>query len=146
MHQGLNFNVLCRLQPSFIGRGFRSPILQYWNMEPIKKKIIIIILAVLGLGCCARTLCGCCNRCLSLLCVGLSLLWLLCCRAQALDHRLSITGSRSQAPVAAACELCCGIWDSPGPWVRPLSPALAGGFLTTGPPQKPRRSCFKCCL
>ena len=29
------------------------------------------------------------------------------------------------------------MWDLPGPGVEPVSPALAGGFLTTAPPGKP---------
>ena len=28
------------------------------------------------------------------------------------------------------------MWDPPGPGLQPVSPALAGGFLTTAPPQK----------
>ena len=28
------------------------------------------------------------------------------------------------------------MWDLPGPGIKPLSPALADGFLTTGPPEK----------
>ena len=28
------------------------------------------------------------------------------------------------------------MWDIPGPGLEPVSPALAGGFLTTGPPGK----------
>ena len=28
------------------------------------------------------------------------------------------------------------MWDLPGPGIEPVSPALAGGFLTTGPPGK----------
>ena len=32
------------------------------------------------------------------------------------------------------------MWDLPGPGLEPLSPALAGGFLTTAPPGKPRKS------
>ena len=28
------------------------------------------------------------------------------------------------------------MWDLPGPGLEPMSPALAGGFLTTGPPGK----------
>ena len=31
-----------------------------------------------------------------------------------------------------------GIWDLPGPGIEPVSPALAGGFLTTAPPGKSR--------
>ena len=29
------------------------------------------------------------------------------------------------------------MWDLPGPEHELVSPALAGGFLTTGPPEKP---------
>jgi len=28
------------------------------------------------------------------------------------------------------------MWDLPGPGIEPVSPALAVGFLTTGPPEK----------
>ena len=31
----------------------------------------------------------------------------------------------------------CSMWDFPGPGLEPVSPALAGGFLTTAPPGKP---------
>ena len=30
------------------------------------------------------------------------------------------------------------MWDLPGPGLEPVSPTLAGGFLTTVPPGKPR--------
>ena len=33
--------------------------------------------------------------------------------------------------------LLCGTWDLPGPGLEPMSPALAGGFLTPAPPGKP---------
>ena len=32
------------------------------------------------------------------------------------------------------------MWDLPGPGIEPVSPALAGGFLTTAPPGKPESS------
>ena len=35
------------------------------------------------------------------------------------------------------------MWDLPGPELEPVSPALAGGFLTTVPPVKP--IFFMCC-
>ena len=47
---------------------------------------------------------------------------------QALEHRLSSCGARAQ--------LFCGMWDLPRPGLKPVSPALAGGFLTTVPPGK----------
>ena len=34
------------------------------------------------------------------------------------------------------------MWDLPGPGLEPVSPALAGGFLTTAPPGKPQLPCF----
>ena len=30
--------------------------------------------------------------------------------------------------------LSCPLWDLPGSWIKAMSPALAGEFLTTGPP------------
>ena len=44
-------------------------------------------------------------------------------------RRLSSCGSRAQ--------LLCGMWDLPRPGLKPVSPALAGGFSTTAPPGKP---------
>ena len=34
------------------------------------------------------------------------------------------------------------MWDLPGPGLEPVSPALAGGFLTTVPPGKSGKSLF----
>ena len=36
-----------------------------------------------------------------------------------------------------------GMWDLPGPGLEPVSPALAGGFLTTAPPGKSPQAYFK---
>ena len=36
-----------------------------------------------------------------------------------------------------SCSATCGLWDLPGSGLEPVSPALAGGFLTTVPPGKP---------
>ena len=54
------------------------------------------------------------------------------CGSQALECRLSSCGARA--------FLLCGMWDLPGPGLEPMSPALAGGFLTTAPPGKPKKS------
>ena len=51
------------------------------------------------------------------------------CGVQALERRLSSCGAWAQ--------LLHGMWDLPGPGMEPVSPALAGGFLTTEPPGKP---------
>ena len=44
------------------------------------------------------------------------------CGTWALEHRLSSSG--------AWPELLRGMWDLPGPGIEPVSPALAGRFLT----------------
>ena len=54
------------------------------------------------------------------------------CGSQAQLHRLSGCGSWAQ--------LLRGVWDLPGPGLKPVSPALAGRFSTTAPPGKPRPS------
>ena len=51
------------------------------------------------------------------------------CGSQALERRLSSCGARAQ--------LLRGMWDLPRPGLEPMTPALAGGFLTTEPPGKP---------
>ena len=38
------------------------------------------------------------------------------------------------------------MWDLPGPGLEPVSPALAGGFLTTAPPGKPTDAYLNICL
>ena len=35
------------------------------------------------------------------------------------------------------------MWDPAGPGLKPVSPALAGGFLTTVPPGKPQNLDFR---
>ena len=51
------------------------------------------------------------------------------CGSQALERRLSSCGMWA--------SLLHGMWHLPGPGLEPVSPALAGGFLTTAPPGKP---------
>ena len=66
-----------------------------------------------------------------------------CCRARAsvvVAHRRSSCGSRALERRLSSCgaqaQLLRGMWDLPGPGIEPMSPALAGGFLTTAPPGK----------
>ena len=47
----------------------------------------------------------------------------------ALEHRLNSFGTQGQ--------LLCGMWDPPGPGIKPMSSALVGELLTTEPPEKP---------
>ena len=75
-------------------------------------------------------------------CVGFS-----CCGARALGTRASVVGGsraleRRLSNCGARASLLHGMWELPGPGLEPLSPALAGGFLTTAPPGKPKRMKF----
>ena len=87
--------------------------------------------AVLGLRCCASfSLVAASRGYSSLRGEGFTLQWLLF---------LWSTGSRAQALVVAARGLSCceayGIFPDQG-GMEAVSPALQGGFLTTGPPGK----------
>ena len=48
--------------------------------------------------------------------------------SQALEHRLNS---------CVWASLLCGMWDLPGPGIKPVSLALAGRFFTTEPPGEP---------
>ena len=50
------------------------------------------------------------------------------CGSRALERRLSSSGAQT--------ELLCGMWDLTGTGLKPVFPALVGGFLTTVPPEK----------
>ena len=95
-----------------------------------------VFVAALGLSLVAA------SGCYSLLrCAGFSLWWLLLlrstgsrragfssCGSRALQRRLSSCGTRAL--------WLCGMWDLPRPGIKPVSPALVGGSLTTAPPGK----------
>ena len=62
------------------------------------------------------------------------------CGLQQLQHLGSVTGS--QAPECklssdAQAQVPQGVWDFPRPGSEPMVPALAGRFLSTGPPGSP---------
>ena len=60
-----------------------------------------------------------------------------CCGAWALGARASVVVAQGLSSCDARAQLLCGMWDLPGPGLEPMSPALAGGFPTTAPPEKP---------
>ena len=77
-----------------------------------------------------------------------------CCQAWALGVRASVVatrglsscGSRALECRLSSCgtwaQLLLGMWDLLGPGLEPMSPALAGRFLTTAPPGKSFSSAF----
>ena len=82
-------------------------------------------------------------QCVASHCSGFS-----CCRARALGMWASVVEARGLSSCglrALECRLSsCGtwaqllrsMWDLPGPGVEPMSPTLAGRFLTTAPAGK----------
>ena len=85
---------------------------------------------------------------------GYSLLWCTCfscdgfscCRARALGMQASVVVAlglsscglwaleRRLSSCGAWALLLCSMWDLPSLGIEPMSPALAGRFLTTAPP------------
>ena len=75
-------------------------------------------------------------------CVGFSLRWLLLLRSTGsrrvgFSSRGSGALERGLSSCGAWTLLLRGMWDLPGPGLEPVSPALAGRFLTTAPPGRP---------
>ena len=86
--------------------------------------LLLLFLAVLGLRCCTWASSSC------LAVRGL----LIAMASPVVEHRLQACGLSS---CGSRAQLLCGMWDLPRPGLEPVSPALAGGFLTTVPPGKP---------
>ena len=97
---------------------------------------IYLFMAVLGLRFCARAFSNCGKWGPLFIAVRrpLTIATSLVAEHRLQTRRLSNCGSRAQ--------LLRGMWDLPRPGLEPVSPALAGGFLTTASPGKPPLSIF----
>ena len=113
-----------------------------------KKKIYVFILFIsfwlrwVFLAACVLSLVAASRGYSSLWCAGFSLWWLFLLRSSGSRHAgFSSCGlwalERWLSSCGARASLLRGMWELPGPGLEPLSPALAGGFLTTAPPGKP---------
>ena len=99
--------------------------------------LMFFFFGCMGLRCCVRTFSSCGEQSYSSLgCLGFSLQCLLLLRSLG-SRRAGFSSCGMQA------YLLCGMWDLPGPGIEPMSPALAGRFLTTGPAGKSWLSFFK---
>ena len=96
-------------------------------------------MAVLGLRFCARAFSSCGKRGPLFIAVHgpLTVAASLVVEHTLQTRRLSSCGSRAQ--------LLHGMWDLPRPGLEPVSPALAGRFLTTAPPGKPLQNSLISC-
>ena len=109
---------------------------------------LFLFLAALGLRCCARAFSSCGERGLLLVVVrglliavaslvrstGSRHVGFSSCGTWALERRLSSCSARALS--------LRGMWDFLGPGIEPVSPTLAGGFLTTVLPGKPPNAEF----
>ena len=59
-----------------------------------------------------------------------------------LRARASVVAARKLSSCGAWAQLLWGMWNLPGPGIKPMYPALAGEFLSTVPPGKPYRYIF----
>ena len=93
-------------------------------------------MAVLGLSSCARAFSSCGKWGTLFIAVRgpLIIVASLVAEHRLQMRRLSNCGSRAQ--------LLHGMWDLPGPGLKPVSPAPAGGLPTTAPPGKPLAESF----
>ena len=91
----------------------------------------------MGLRCCARAFSSCGKQGLLFVAVlGLLIAVASRCGAQALGARASVVVAHG-----LSCSAACGIF--PRPEIESVSPALAGGFLTSAPPGKPQSDVLK---
>ena len=89
---------------------------------------------MLDLCCCGISVASLSRGYFLLLCAGFSLRWRSCGRAWTLGAGFSSCGTQAWLPHSMR--------DLPRPGMEPMSPALAGRFLTTGPPGKPENQLF----
>ena len=80
------------------------------------------------------------------------------CREQGLHFTAvfglhTVAASLVEVSMVYSCSswafLLCGVWNLPGPGIKPVSPTLADGFCTTEPPGKPKfliLDCEQSCL
>ena len=104
-----------------------------------KKNIFIyLFLVVLGLHCCMWAFSRHSEQGLFSSCSA----WALhrggfsCCRAWALDAQASVVPAHGLSSCGTWALVAHAMWNRPGPGIKPMSPALAGGFPSSVPPGK----------
>ena len=106
---------------------------------------IFKFLAVLGLRCSARSFSNCGEQGLLFVVAHgpLTVLASLVAEHGAPSTQASVVAAHRLSSCGARAQLLRGMWDPPGPGLKPMSPALAGEFSTTAPPGKPLRMIYK---
>ena len=101
--------------------------------------IFYLFLAALGLCCCTQAFSSCSERGLLFVVVRRLLIAVASLVAEhgaLLSMWASVAAARGLSSCGARASLLCGMWDLPGPGFKPVSPALAGRFLTCAAPGK----------
>ena len=124
------------------------------NPGDIKKKklfLFFLFLVALGLHCCWRAFSSWAGATLgwgaqACHCGGFS-----CCDAQALGTLASVVAahglwSEGSSFSCTWAYFLHGMWNLPGPGIKPVFPPLAAGFLSTVPPGKSSKDIFCACL
>ena len=103
----------------------------WWSVEV--GSIHYLLLAVLGLHCCAWAFSSCGEwGCSLLMWEGFSLRWLLLLRSRGPRHA-GVSSVVQAHYLQLVAQLHSSTWNPPGPGMEPMSPALAGRFLSTLP-------------
>ena len=104
------------------------------NISQIMKFYNYLFLMALGLCCCVQAFSSCSKQGLpsscgaqASYCNGFS-----CCQAWAL-------GCMCFSSYSTWTQFLCSMWHLPGPGIEPMSPVLAGGLSTSGPPGKSKK-------
>ena len=97
---------------------------------------------MVGLCCCMKAFSSCNKR--GLLCCGAraSHFGDFSCGPQALGAWASGVAAHGLSSCGTWASLTHGVWSVPGPGIEPMSLALQGRYLTTGPPGKPPDSSY----
>ena len=140
--------MLLNLSNQLLDRNLANTLFLYINL--FTYLFVYVFLAALGLRCCTRAFSSCGEwRLLFVAVRGFLWWWLLLLQSAGFRHagfsscgmqaqQLWLVGSRVQAQQLWHTGLVAhGMWDLLGRGLEPMSPALAGGFLTTAPPGKP---------
>ena len=154
-HWSIGYKLLTRELVHFYTNPHTSLLFYFIFLNGLLFKIflnfIYLSLAALGLHCCTRAFSSCGEW--GLLFVAVHRL-LIAVSSLAAEHGLqahglqqlqcvgSVVAVRGLSSCGTWAQLLCGMWDLPRPGIQPMSPALAGGFLTTVPPGKPHKFIF----
>ena len=96
---------------------------------------VCLFSAVRGLCCCTRAFSNCRQQGLLFLAAHGHIVMSSVLRSEG-------SGLAGVSACGAQASLSHGTWDLPGPMIKSVSPALAGRFLTTGPPGMSQSNVF----